>query len=623
MVTVTQYGAGTDKSPRENQAAIQRAIDESFAAGGGTVVVPAGRFRTGNLELKSNVTLYLENGVVLEGSRDWRDYRFSGTPFPWVRMAGIPDAGNDAKLSGFLWAEDAENVGVEGPGIVDGQGGNHTFPAADDPYLRRPMLILFLNCRNVRVTDVTMREPAFFNFYAVFCRRVWIRGVFVDSLRTENGDGLDFDGTEEVTISDCILEAGDDAISLKCTMPSRPCRVYAITNCRLSSIWAGFRMGTESTADMKDIVISNCIFDRCNDGLKIQDCSTGVYENVRVSNCVMRDVHRPVFMTVSSYRLSGNDDSIRPKPGGIRNVVLDGITAYMSEGGTEYQRNEIVFSGTTSDVLEDVTVRNCRFLLDGGGTAEDAARMDVPEYLDYSMIYADVFSINGILPSAGPFLRHVRNLRLENCEFSLRNADARPVFCAEDVTAVLDGVRISGECGGAMAMNDSEIRTRDSSFNGGEFSADEISGNALELLRKTQKETAETDALFRVWAEEMDRAEKASGGRLVPDLEWRKEGNVWRLAVEGRTANWLIAKLFGNMTLRVNGVEAGSMRIPKIYDNCVWRAFEIGAFLRDGANVLELVWDDPNQRGGVDCLLPFGEFRPYRVGLLQDAILAC
>ena len=622
MRSILEYGAGVDRSPRENQRAIQRAIDEAIESGGGAISVPAGRFVTGSIQLKSNVTLRLEIGAILAGSRDWKDYPFSETAFPWVSMSGIPDAGNDARMCGFLWAEGAENVGIEGAGIIDGQGGNHAFPSAEDPYLRRPMLVLFLHCRNIRVYDVTMREPAFFNFYAVRSRRVWIRGVFIDSLRTENGDGLDFDGTEEVMISDCDLEAGDDAISLKSTMPGYPNRDYMITNCRLSSIWAGFRMGTESTADMRDIVISNCVFDHCNDGLKIQDCSNGVYENIRVSNCIMRDVHRPVFMTANSYRLSANDDSIRPKLGGIRNVVIDGVTAYMSEGGSDYQRNEFVVSGTTKDLLEDITIRNSSFVLDGGGTSADAARLDVPEYLDYSFLYADVFSINGVLPAAGPYLRHVRGLRLENCGFSLRKADARAVFYAEDVEGVFRDVRVDGVSSGAVLSCDSAIRYEGCSENGGAFPATYPEGAALELLRKSQRETAETDERFAVWAKEIDEAEKCAARTVVAADRWEKAEGVWRLRLTGKEETWLMLCLFGNMSLAVNGQEIDACRVPKLYENVVWRAFRIGDALQEGENVVEIRWDDPAQRGGIDCLLPFGEFRPYTAGLVRDAVLA-
>ncbi len=622
MRNILEYGAGIGQTPRDNQRSIQCAIDEASERGGGTVIVPAGRFETGSLRLKSNVTLHLEAGAALVGSRDWRDYPFSETGFPWVSMSGIPNAGKNAHLSGFIWAEGAENICIEGKGTINGQGGNHAFPCAEDPYLRRPMLVLFLHCKNIRIYDVTMQEPAFFNFYAVRSRRIWIRGVYIDSLRTENGDGLDFDGTEEVMISDCDIKAGDDAISLKSTMPGFPNRDYMITNCRLSSIWAGFRMGTESTADMRDILMTNCVFDHCNDGLKIQDCSNGIYENIRISNCIMRDVHRPVFMTANSYRLSANDDSIRPKLGGIHDVVIEGITAYMCHGGTDYQRNEFVVSGTTKDALENITIRNCSFVLDGGGTMTDAARLDVPEYLDYSFLYADVFSINGVLPSAGPYLRHVHGLRIENCTFMLRKEDARKVFYAEDVDGFFRDVRVEGVSGGALFSCDSSIHCESCSENSGAFSVSYPAGRELELLRKSQRETAETDKCFGLWAAEIDDAEKCTGRSIVSGDRWEKLDGVWRLRLTGKAETWLILHLFGNMSLFVNGHKIGECRVPKLYENVIWRAFRIGDSLQEGENIVEICWDEPSQQGGINCLLPFGEFRPYTAGLVREAILA-
>ena len=621
MRSILDYGAAVGKSAIENKAAIQMAIDAAFDAGGDIVQVPAGTFVTGNLRLKSNVVLRLEQGAVLMGSSDYRDYDFTSTPVGWSSMVAVNGTDIEKNMIGFLWAENAENIGIEGSGIVDGQGGNHIyFPHPDDPFKRRPMLVLFINCKNIRISDITMRNPAMFNLLAVMSKRIWVKGVFVDSLETENGDGLDFDGCEDVMISDCLLEAGDDAISLKCTHPGWACRNYTITNCILRSVWAGFRMGTESSADMTEIVLSNCVFENCNDGLKIQDCAGGVYDNVRISNCVMRNVHRPIYMTANSYRLCRYDPSIRPKLGGIRNIVIDGLTAYMSHGGEDYQRNCFVVTGTTKDVLRDITFRDVKVYFDGGGTEALAERTDIQEYLDYSFIYADIFCINGKFPAAGPFLRHIDGLRMENCEFILDSPDARPMFYAADVkNALLQDVRVRGETPLALRYVDSKIEQRLCGMNDSDFKAEALSDELLERYRKGATDTAVTDAQFAGWALTVDSAERCPVKTVLDS--WKKEGNCWSASFDGTGVKLVLFRLYGNMDLYLNGEKIDSCRISRAYRNVIEWACDLSGKLKDGENSIEIRWDDMEDTGGIDSLLPFGEFRPFHVGFHRQVLL--
>jgi len=621
MRSILDYGADTKKTALENRAAIQSAIDAAFEAGGDIVQVPAGTYVTGNLRLKSNTVLRLEQGAILMGSSDYRDYDFTSTPVSWSSAVPVNGTGIEKNMIGFLWAEDAENIGIEGPGIIDGQGGNHIyFPHPDDPYKRRPMLVLFIHCKNIRISDITMRNPAMFNLLAVMSKRIWVKGVFVDSLETENGDGLDFDGCEDVMISDCLLEAGDDAISLKCTHPGHACRNYTITNCILRSVWAGFRMGTESSADMTEIVLSNCVFENCNDGLKIQDCAGGVYDNVRISNCVMRNVHRPVFMTANSYRLCRYDPSIRPKLGGIRNVVIEGLTAYMSHGGEDYQRNCFIVTGTTKDVLRDITFRDVKVYFDGGGTEELAERTDIQEYLDYSFIYADIFCINGKFPAAGPFLRHIDGLRMENCEFILERPDARPMIYAADVkNALLQDVRVRGETALALRYVDSSVDLRNCSMNGSAFSAKELTGNLLVRYRNGAADAAETDERFARWALTVDSAEHCPTKNVLDG--WEKAGSSWTVSFDNTSVKFLLLRLYGDMDLFLNGEKIDSCRISRAYRNVIEWACDLRGYLNEGQNSLEIRWDDMEDTGGIDSLLPFGEFRPFRVGFYRPALL--
>jgi len=179
-------------------AALQKAIDAASAAGGGTVVIPAGRtLVAGSIELRSNVVLDLEPGSHLVASTRQSDY---------------PD-------SIFIKARHAENIAITGSGTVDGRG--IEFLGKEGPYIYenkpwRPRLILLEDCRHVRVRDVNLREAAFWSLHLAGCEDVSIRGISIrNSLKAPNCDGIDPDHSRNVRITDCSVECGDDAIVVK------------------------------------------------------------------------------------------------------------------------------------------------------------------------------------------------------------------------------------------------------------------------------------------------------------------------------------------------------------------------------------------------------------------------
>lgn len=617
---ILDYGAGTHLDAKSNQKAIQAAIDAVYHLGGGTVLIPSGTFVTGTLRLKSNVTLYLSAGSLLMGSTDFEDYFFSDAPWPWVSMAGIPDTGENAGTSGLIMAIDAQNVSIEGHGTIDGNGQGHLhFPNPADPHQRRPMLLYFDRCCNIHITDVTLKNPAMFTVWSARSRQICVRGIRIYSMETENGDGLDFNGSSDVTISDCFLATGDDAISLKTPYRGVPCRNYVITNCIIRSIWAAFRMGPESSADMSDIVLSNCVFESCNDGIKIQDCSEGMYENIRMDNVVMRDVHRPVFITISSFRLSKDDTSIRPHLGGIRNISISNVTAQMSAYSAEYQRNCFVLSGSLDRPIQNVRFSNCRFEFAGAMQEGALNRVDVPEFLDYTFMYGDVFSINGDYPASGLFMRHVDQLELLDCQLLRCDADPRPLIFAYEVKdALLRNVCARGQ-GTLLQSARAQIRLNACRHNGNAFDApDGMDGALLERFESFMRLSREVDTYFAATARQVDRAEACAHMETICDSRWTREGSIWKTSLKFNDPFVMLQLVsYGEVELWVNGSLAASSRIPALYRNMHSWAADISAWIHEGENEIQLRWLDPKDVGGIRCALPFGAFSPLCAGLLR------
>jgi len=430
---VLDYGARAGGKTLATTA-IQAAIDACHASGGGRVVVPRGVFTTGTIRLKSHVTLRVDAGARLVGSTNQADYPKDAGVCDWH-----PRFSWGREFTGTLvFAEGVEDIAIEGEGVIDGAqkpGKARTFPNPGDPENRRPMLVRFRDCANVRVTGVTLVNPASFTTFFVGCRDVLIDRVRVRSRETGNGDGFDFDGCERVRISNCDLITGDDAIGLKTFQPNKPNRDFVITNCVISSSWAAVRLGPESFADMRNIAVSNCVFRDCRDGFKIQSCEGATIERMVFSNIVMENVLRPFFVTLNAFSMSKHAPSGRTSVGKLRDLHASNIRAVVPKNptGKGFDQPCVVFVGLPGHAIEDISLTDFDLTMPGGGTPEQAARRDVPELLDEEKLYPEAIHFKGELPASGIYLRHVREVRMTQCRIETATPDARAFVAGDDI----------------------------------------------------------------------------------------------------------------------------------------------------------------------------------------------
>lgn len=617
--SICEFGASVENSAAANGRAIQRAVDHAAAQGGGTVVIPAGRYEAAHIQLRSHIRLELDAGAVLVGSLRYEDCTCSSTPYPSVDMMGIPSPATDTCWAALLWAEDAEDITVCGSGTLEGRGMH--YPTPEDPMLRRPMLLFFERCSQVRVQGITLRNPSMYAFLASRSRELRLDGLRVYSWETENGDGLDFNGCEDVMIRDCLVESGDDAISLKTTYPGYPCRNVVISGCILRGVWSGFRMGTESTASMQDILLTNCIMERCSDGIKIQDCAAGTYENVQITGISMRDVHRPVFLTINSFRLSKYDSSIRPPMGGIRDIVIDGLTAYMAQTSGDYQRNCFVLSGCPKQKLQNITLRNIQVEFCGEAEPGSFGRVDVPEFLDYSFLYADIFSINGGYPASGIFMRHIDGLTLEHCRLIRRDDDPRPLLLGYDLSgARLRDIEAVGG-GGFFQTQDSEITLHRCTYNDDAAQLQSFPEQLAQRYHNFIRESEQTDHLLDTLARTVDLAQACPVQHIIAPNAWEKAPGIWQTSITvSPNTQWLLLVSCGDLEVLIDGVPAGQCLLPKTYRNlCAW-AVSLDK-ISPGTVTITLRWLEPEDRNGPVCRLPFGEFLAMKPGLYAPARL--
>jgi len=337
MFLITDYGACGD-GKTVNTRAIQAAIDACGSAGGGVVVVPAGLFVTGTLWLRDRMEFHLDSGAVLKGSADLGDYN---TLDAYAQNFECRDEEwNGAHL---ILAVEVSDVSITGPGTIDGNGQaffadpNPFFPpsfiwrdglalARDKEHLRPGQMIVFCESKNIRIRDLALRNATCWCCLLHGCEDVFVSGLKIDNApAAANTDGIDIDCCRNVTVRDCIIDTGDDAITLR-GVPAlikdktRVCENIVVTNCVVGSSSSVFRIGVGDGV-IRNAAFSNIIITRGGIGLHFQSAySAG--RGVAISNVTFRDVYarNVAFPFVIS---PGQLGATAP----IENIVIDGFHA--------------------------------------------------------------------------------------------------------------------------------------------------------------------------------------------------------------------------------------------------------------------------------------------------------
>lgn len=277
---ITDYGAKGD-SISLNTAAIQKALDAAYHAGGGTVIIPPGIFISGTIFIKSHTTLLVEAGAKLLGSPDIKDY----TSMTWGHH-------EDRTPWHLVVAKDAENITICGRGIIDGNG--YAFWKKERssewhfyrPFKHRPSpMVEIENCKNVVIKDITLQYAAGWCLHPFNSSRVKIYGItIINDSFGPNSDGIDITGCTDVTISDCIIDCGDDAIALKTTEDSKDCAYITVSNCILSTNCVAFRVGFESRKDFRYITFTNSVVKKCSRVIDLRSTEGAIIEHVAINN---------------------------------------------------------------------------------------------------------------------------------------------------------------------------------------------------------------------------------------------------------------------------------------------------------------------------------------------------
>jgi polygalacturonase len=391
---------------------IQKRIDDCAARGGGTVSLPAGRYVTGTILLRDNVTLNLEEGAQLLGSTDIADYQ---------NIDSFTDGTGSAMGYCLIGAVDAKNVAITGAGAIDGQG-KELLARINKDRGKRPFLVRFVRCIGVAMRGVRLESPAAWTTHFFQCRDVTAERVTIDSHAGSNNDGFDIDSCEHVRIRDCSIDTGDDAICLKTTSHA-PCRDIRVTGCTLKTNCAGFKIGTESAGDFEDIHVSDCrIVHAGLGGIKLLSVDGARLRNVEVSGVTIESGHVAVFLRLGSRLKTFRAGDAKRETGTLSGIRIRDLRGTVESTG-------IMICGVPGHPVEDVTMERVDLRLTGVGTKEDAAAA-VPEQ---EAAYPEIRMFGPKLPAYGLYVRHARKLDLRGVTLKTAEVDARPAVASVDV----------------------------------------------------------------------------------------------------------------------------------------------------------------------------------------------
>jgi polygalacturonase len=357
VISIGDHGAVPD-GVTKNTAAFAAAIQTCAEAGGGRVLVPAGRWLTGPIHLRSHVELHLAKDAEVIFSDKFADY----LPVVLVRVGGV----EIYNYSPFIYARDCTDVAITGPGKLNGNAAAwHAWKTRETGALFqlapkgvpvdqrifgtpeaaiRPNFVVFLHCRNVLLEGFTIGGGANWTIHPVYCEDVIIRRVNVIT-DGPNNDGIDPDSCRNVLIEHCTFATGDDCVVLKSGYNedgwrvARPMENLVMRWCSSRRGHGGLVVGSEMSGDVRNVYVHDCEFDGTDRAVRIKSKRGrgGVVENVWAENLRVRDLKYEVVIMNMDYSSDRNQAANEKAPlfrnFHFKNITGDGAPAAIRLSG--------------------------------------------------------------------------------------------------------------------------------------------------------------------------------------------------------------------------------------------------------------------------------------------------
>lgn len=445
---VKRFGAKADGKTVDSPA-INAAINAADRNGGGTVYFPPGIYLSASIRLKSNITLYLESGAIIEAV-DWNIARYD-LPEPNEAAGNYQDFGHSHWQNSLIWGIGLTNIAIVGGGLIHGKGlncGFDRFAGESDGKKYKDggpgeanKAIALRECNKVVLRDFSILHGGHFGILAT-----GVTNMLVDNLKIDtNRDGMDIDACNNVRITRCTVNSPwDDGICLKASYGLAkvwPCENITISDCYVcgsydeGSVLDGsfklsapeyksystgrIKLGTESNGDFRNIAITNCVFDGCR-GLALESVDGSHIEDISISNITMRNVaNDPIFIRLGA-RLRGPDN---PAVGSIKRINISNIVVHNADGWFA-----TTITGLPDHPVEDIQLSNLRIESRGGGRKDQRSRVppeNAAKYPEPGMF--------GEVPAYAFYLRHLKGVSMDHIKTTYINSEARNALVLEDV----------------------------------------------------------------------------------------------------------------------------------------------------------------------------------------------
>ena len=368
---IRDFGAKPDGKTK-NTLFFKKAIKACHDSGGGKVIVPKGTWLTGPIHLKSNINLHLEEGAEILFSTDANDY----LPAVFVRWAGV----ECYNYSPLIYANGCTNIAVTGSGILNGQGRAwwHLFetelepfqdklrsimkdnvPVKDRVFTNRPQLLVPINCKNVLIEGIIIKDSPFWNVQIIYCENVIVRKIIITG-PGHNNDGVNIDSTRNALIEHCFFSVCDDNTAVKSGINedgwrvNRPSENVIIRHCTSrGGQWSSMTaIGSEMSGGVRNVFIHDMDVDGTAIGLFLKSAlgRGGFVENIHLKNINMRNIrYEPIRITTAYKAWLGSKEGGRaPK---FRNIHIQNLTSENSGAALK-------MIGQPQNPIENITLDN-------------------------------------------------------------------------------------------------------------------------------------------------------------------------------------------------------------------------------------------------------------------------
>lgn len=466
IVNILSFGANPDGKTL-NTISIQKAIDRMHLSGGGRVVIPIGKFVTGPIEMKSGIELHLSKGAVLLGSSNRFDYG-KGPAQPLIH------------------ADHASNISITGRGEIDGRGvelvkeiyklleagklDDRDWKRKRPEESNRPKMLMFSSCENITVKGITIKNGSGWIQDYVRCNNLIIDSIVVNSVAYWNNDGIDITNSKNVSITNCDVNAADDAICLKSELRDSCVNVF-VANCRLRSSANALKLGTSSHGGFRNIIVRDiAVYDTYRSAIALEAVDGGFLEQVDVKNIRALNTGNAIFIKLGHRN---NDDRYSV----VRNIRISDMyvevplskpdKSYAYEGPllrypagwkpsstnshesispwnhTLIDSTAIIYkhnvfpssiSGLPGHPVQNISLHNIEIVYEGG--ADSSVNYfplnEFSKITEAEKSYPE-FSMFGELPCWGMYLRHAENIQFSNVTIRSRKPDFRIACLFDDV----------------------------------------------------------------------------------------------------------------------------------------------------------------------------------------------